>query len=400
MGAGIAQVAASADWTVLLRDVTEDVVHRAITGIASQLDRLVEKGKLQQADRDAIIGRIHPAIESAALHDCHLLIEAIIEDFDIKTHVLRDLMPSLRADCIIASNTSSLSITRISEAIGAPGRTVGMHFFNPAPIMKLVEIIAGKKSDPVVVNRVADIAQSWGKVVARANDVPGFIVNHVARPYYLEAFRMLEDGIEAISHPRVIDHVMKEYGGFRMGPLELTDLIGQDVNAATTRSVWQQLGKPPLLAPSPLQEQLVRDGHLGRKTKRGVYDYDVDPPAVAIIPSINFIADRDISSELSALAFDFAQAASGQTLKPAADSVAYIFSRILIAVIAQAHHAFERGVASRDDIDTAMKFGVNYPKGPFEWTRQIGAGRCIALLHALNQTVADNRFEVPASMRK
>jgi 3-hydroxybutyryl-CoA dehydrogenase len=332
------------------------------------------------------------------LGNCDLLIEAIIEAFDIKMRVLRDLIPSLRRDCIIASNTSSLSITKIGDAISARERTVGMHFFNPAPVMKLVEVVAGKESDPSVVDRVTDIARAWGKVVARANDVPGFIVNHVARPYYLEAFRILEDGLGRISHGLLIDAVMKNLGGFRMGPLELTDLIGQDVNTATTRSVWEQLGKPPLLAPSEFQEQLVSEGRLGRKTKRGVYDYSTDPPAVTVDSMLTIEPARDFSDELSSLALDFSQAATGTKIKTAADSAAYILARILVAIIAQAHHAFERGVASRKDIDTAMKFGVNYPKGPFEWTDQIGKDRCIALLRALNDTVRDDRFAVPRSL--
>jgi 3-hydroxybutyryl-CoA dehydrogenase len=398
MGAGIAQVAAGAGLKVLLRDVNDDAVVRAISGIASQLDRLLEQGKLQRAERDAIIARIHSATEAASLQGCELLIEAIIEDFDIKVRVLRDLIPHLRPDCIIASNTSSLSITKIGEAIGAPQRTVGMHFFNPAPVMKLVEVVAGSKSDRAIVDRVAEIARTWGKIVARANDVPGFIVNHVARPYYLEAFRILEDGI---APPDEIDRVMRELGGFRMGPLELTDLIGQDVNAATTRSVWEQLGKPPLLAPSRLQEQLVREGHLGRKTKRGVYDYSVEPPIPAIRPEKRC---SEVPASLRLAASEFAGRAISDRAHPAdsrwltAESQ-FIFSRILIAIIAQAHHALARGVASREDIDTAMKFGVNYPKGPFEWTKQIGGERCIALMDALNQTVADRRFEVPGSMR-
>lgn len=394
MGAGIAQVAAQAGWAVLLRDVDDQVVSRAIAGIAAQLDRLVEKRKVPASDRDATVARLGAAAEAASLRVCDLLIEAIIEDFDIKTRVLRDLLPLLRDDCMIASNTSSLSITKIGDAIGAPERTVGMHFFNPAPVMKLVEVIAGAKSDPAIVDRIAEIARSWGKVVARANDVPGFIVNHVARSYYLEAFRLIEDGIAS---PDEIDRTMRENGGFRMGPLELTDLIGQDVNAATTRSVWEQLGKPPLLAPSRLQEELVREGHLGRKTKRGVYNYATDPPLPAVPVASKMM---EVSSDLVETAGEFVESAinpvaSGK--RTAASDL--IFSRILIAIIAQAHRALERGVASREDIDTALKFGVNYPKGPFEWTKQIGRERCVALMDALNQTVVDRRFEVPGSMR-
>ena len=200
----------------------------------------------------------------------------------------------------------------------------------------------------------------------------------------------MEDGY---ADAKQIDEAMKTIGGFRMGPLELTDLIGQDVNTATTRSVWEQLGKPPLLQPSTMQEQLVADGHLGRKTGRGVYAYSGDTPTLALL-----IEHRDIdwSDELSVEVNDFVEAVTD----PSMDRVQqYVFARIVAALIVQGHLAHERGVASAEDIDTAMKFGVNYPKGPFEWTQQIGAATVGGLLEALNETVDDNRFAVPESLR-
>ncbi|MCH8211205.1 MAG: 3-hydroxyacyl-CoA dehydrogenase, partial [Planctomycetes bacterium] len=284
------------------------------------------------------------------------------------------LNPALRGDCIIATNTSSLSITKIGETIGQPHRTVGMHFFNPAPIMKLVEVIQGAETDPAVVDRVAEIAVGWGKKVARAADVPGFIVNHVARPYYLEAFRILEDGYAS---PDVIDGAMKSLGGFRMGPLELTDFIGQDVNTATTRSVWEQLDRPALLTPSQLQETLVADGYLGRKTGRGVYDYGGDEPVVTLRVDHRSL---EMTAELREAASGFVRKATNE----AGDELEeYIFARILVALITQAKLANERGVAEKADIDTALKYGVNYPKGPFEWADQIGPERVNALKGAL-----------------
>jgi 3-hydroxybutyryl-CoA dehydrogenase len=402
MGAGIAQVASGAGWKVLLRDVDAAVCRRAIDGIVTQFDRLVEKGRLTRADRDAAVGRLRIAADAADFARCDLIIEAIIENLDIKTRVLRDLTPSLRPDCIIATNTSSLSVTAIGDALGEPFRgrirTVGMHFFNPAPVMKLVEVIAGAHTDPAVVDRVAAIAESWGKVVARAADVPGFIVNHIARPYYLEAFRILEDGLAL---PGEIDDAMKSLGGFRMGPLQLTDLIGQDVNAATTRSVWEQLGRPPLLAPSRLQEQLVKEGRLGRKTKRGVYDYAAEPPAPAIARPGSAASIPDSLREAAREFALAAMAAAPPGPQPTAHSAQpYVFARILAGIIVQAHLAFERGVATKIDIDTAMKFGVNYPRGPFEWTAQIGAVVVTRWLHALNSTVGNNRFAPPKSLEE
>ncbi len=387
MGAGIAQVAASSGWTVELMDVDEPTVRAAIKGIQRRLDRLVEKGRLTADERDAVAGRLRVAGSPASFASCELVIEAVVEDLDAKTAVLRNALGALPADTFIATNTSSLPVTRLGEALGEPHRTIGMHFFNPAPLMKLVEVIAGDGTDPRIVDRTAAIAEGWGKVVARAADVPGFIVNHVARPYYLEAFRIMEDGFAG---PEEIDAAMRDLGGFRMGPLELTDLIGQDVNTATTRSVWEALDRPALLHPSRLQEQLVAEGHLGRKAGRGVYGYEGDTPVpvVTIQRTALQMSDalRDAVESFSAAASD----AAGSELQR------YLFARVLVAVIAQAALAHARGVATRSDIDTALRYGTNYPKGPFEWAEQIGHGRCVRLLEALNETVADDRFAVPA----
>jgi 3-hydroxybutyryl-CoA dehydrogenase len=351
----------------------------------------VEKGRLTREQCDAALGRLHITSDPEHFADCSLVFEAIVEDLSVKTRVLGEIVPHVPGEAIIATNTSSLSITKIGDAIGEPARTAGMHFFNPAPLMKLVEVIAGAQTDPAVVDRVAEIASSWGKQVARAADVPGFIVNHVARPYYLEAFRILEDGHADV---HTIDHTMTELGGFRMGPLELTDLIGQDVNTSTTRSVWEQLDHPPLLHPSRLQEQLVADERLGRKVGRGVYDYSDDKPRPALDvahepPRISATL-RDAVDRFAAAAVD------GE----GSEAERYVFARILVAVIAQAALAHERGVAEQDDIDTALKYGVNYPHGPFEWMRRIGVDRCAELLEALNETVDDERFVVPEFLRE
>ncbi|MCH8316777.1 MAG: 3-hydroxyacyl-CoA dehydrogenase, partial [Planctomycetes bacterium] len=325
-------------------------------------------------ERQAVLGRLVPIDGYGAMADCDLVIEAAPEDPDLKTSIFERLGRHTPAEAILATNTSSLAVAGVTAAAGRPARSLGMHFFNPAPIMKLVEVIQGAETDPAVVDRVAEIAVSWGKKVARAADVPGFIVNHVARPYYLEAFRILEDGYAS---PDVIDRAMKSLGGFRMGPLELTDFIGQDVNTATTRSVWEQLDRPALLTPSQLQETLVADGYLGRKTGRGVYDYGGDEPVVALRVDHRSLA---MTAELREAASGFVRKATNE----AGDELEeYIFARILVALITQAKLANERGVAEKADIDTALKFGVNYPKGPFEWADQIGPERVNALKRAL-----------------
>jgi 3-hydroxybutyryl-CoA dehydrogenase len=265
-----------------------------------------------------------------------------------------------------------------------------MHFFNPAPLLPLVEVVAGADTDPAVVDRVCAIAEAWGKRVARAADVPGFIVNHVARPYYLEAFRIVEDGLAGVDE---IDGAMTRLGGFRMGPFELTDLIGQDVNAATTRTVWEQVGRPPLLRPSRLQEDLVAAGHLGRKTGCGAYRYE-DGEAVPALA----VERRPIprSGAVTAAVDAFAARAARER---GTDVDRYVFARILVALFAQAALAHERGVATKADIDVALRHGTNYPEGPFEWAGRVGPGVCGDLLEALNATVDDDRFAVPASMR-
>jgi len=390
MGAGIAQVAAAGGWTVLLADVDEATARTGIEGISKRFDRLVEKGKLTAGQRDEATGHLRIATEPSSFAPCHLIVEAVVEDLDIKVKVLRSVLGALADDAIIASNTSSLSIGRLGEAIDQSRRTVGMHFFNPAPLMKLVEVIAGAQTDKAVVERVCAIATSWGKVTARAADVPGFIVNHVARPYYLEALRILEEGLAGADE---IDAAMRDLGGFRMGPLELVDLIGLDVNLATTRSVWEQLDRPPLLRPCALQEKLVADGYLGRKTGRGIYSYkgDTPAPAVEIEPK-----PLEISEGLRRAVDDFVAAATDKTGN---DVQRYVLARILVSLIAQAALAHERGVASKDDIDTALKYGTNHPKGPFEWSAQIGLDKCTRLLEALNETVTDNRFAVPALLK-
>jgi 3-hydroxybutyryl-CoA dehydrogenase len=390
MGAGIAQVAATSGCEVRILDVDEQIVRSAIESIAKRINRLVEKGRLSEVECNHAMARLRIAHGPEAFAEVDLLIEVIVEDIDIKSAALEKIVPHLRPETIIATNTSSLSITRLGEEIGESRRTVGMHFFNPPPIMRLVEVIAGKRTNAAVVDRVAEIANAWGKMVARANDVPGFIVNHVARPYYLEAFRILENGYATVDQ---IDDAMKKLGGFRMGPLELTDLIGQDVNTATTRSVWKQLDKPPLLHPSHLQEALVADGRLGRKVGRGVYDYLAEPAR----PSLE-IAQEPLSLDDSTTGVieRFVTAATtihGSMLEQ------YIFARILVAVIAQAAFAHERGVAERLDIDTALKYGVNYPLGAFEWLDSIGHGLCAEMLEALNATVDDNRFALPEMFR-
>ncbi len=301
--------------------------------------------------------------------------------------MLGELVPRLPSDAIVATNTSSLSVGELGDRLDIPGRCCGMHFFNPAPIMKLVEVVRGRDTDEAVVDRVADIAAAWGKQVARCADTPGFIVNRVARPYYLEAFRIVEDGIAS---PDFIDDTMKTIGGFRMGPMELTDFIGHDVNTATTRTVWEQWNRSARLAPSWLQESLVSEGHLGRKSGRGIYDHQADTPTCVIQVVENAPA---VSDELAAAAMDFTRHASEQEATP---EQALVFARILTALINEARWAEHDGVAAPADIDTAVRYGVNYPRGLLEWRDSIGPERVSGLLRELDASTDDDRFAEPS----
>jgi 3-hydroxybutyryl-CoA dehydrogenase len=389
MGAGIAQVAAASGWKVILHDLSQAAGDRAVERIASGFDRLIAKNKMTAAEAAAARDRVATTSDLADLAPCDLVIEAIVEQLDVKERVLREVATIVKPDVPLATNTSSLSISEIGRATGEPHRVIGMHFFNPAPVLKLVEVVRGAETSSEVADRVILIAEAWGKHVAQASDTPGFIVNRVARPYYLEAWRVLEDGYARVD---VIDNAMKTMGGFRMGPFELTDLIGQDVNTATTDSVWQRLGEPARLAPSRLQNKLVDDGHLGRKSGRGAYAHDGENIVPAILVRRRAL---ELDDELSAAVAAFCDGASEEQ---ASDLERYLFARILASIINEAVWARHDGVASGNDIDTAMRLGTNYPKGPIEWAEQIGWPTVIDLLQLLNRTVVDGRFAPPESL--
>ncbi|MEO8132749.1 MAG: 3-hydroxyacyl-CoA dehydrogenase PaaH [Betaproteobacteria bacterium] len=280
MGAGIAQVAAQAGHVVRLHDTRPGAAERAIAGIGKVLARQTERGKITTAAAEAIVGRLLPV---AALHefaDCGLVVEAIVEQLEAKRGLFAALERMVAADCVLASNTSSLSITALAAGMQAPERFAGLHFFNPAPLMALVEVVAGLETDPAVVETLSATARAWGKSPVTAQSTPGFIVNRVARPYYGEALRLLH---ERASDPATIDAILREAGGFRMGPFELMDLVGHDVNFAVTNSVYNAYFQDARYRPSLIQQALVAAGRLGRKSGRGFFEYgdNVAPPIVA-----------------------------------------------------------------------------------------------------------------------
>ncbi len=327
MGAGIAQVAAVAGHTVLLYDVRENAAEKAIADVRKNIDKLVAKGKLiaQNVNVSAVasLGKIAPA---------QLVIEAIVEDLAAKREVFGKLESIVAADCILATNTSSISITAIAARLQHPGRVAGMHFFNPAPLMELVEVVSGLATDRNCTEAIFATAKAWGKTPVHVKSSPGFIVNRVARPFYLEALKMLE---ERVAIPAAIDAAMRECGGFRMGPFELMDLIGNDVNLAVTKSIFEGFFYEPRFRPSRLQQELVDAGWFGRKTGRGWYRYDDNAT-----PSV---LDTDV--EIKGM----------------------IFSRIVAAIADEGRRAVAEGLCTEEDLNIAMRKGVNHPLGPLEW---------------------------------
>jgi len=301
MGAGIAQVAAQAGLNVVLFDLSSEALERANKGLRASMDKLVERGKFSAAEADGIYTRTNYASELQAVASCDLVVEAIVERLDIKQKLFCDLEEICAPEAILATNTSSISITAIGAALKDPARLAGLHFFNPAPIMKLVEVIKGLATDASVVETLLALAQGWGKVAVAAKSSPGFIVNRVARPFYAEGLRLAEEGV---AEPARIDTLMREAGGFRMGPFELTDLIGQDVNYAVTCSVFDSYYQDPRFKPSLMQKELVDAGWLGRKSGRGFYSYAEGKPVSANLEwdEIRFGGVFNISSAVESAA--------------------------------------------------------------------------------------------------
>lgn len=383
MGTGIAQVAATAGWEVRLLDVSEELIRKSQETTRRALEKLVEKGKLAAQEAELAIARLGVAAGPEDLKDCDLVIEAIVEDLETKVSTLRPIVAATRPDAIFASNTSSLSISKIGAGIGSAERCVGMHFFNPVPMMPLVEVISGVQTAPRFADRVAEIAQNWGKTVVRAADTPGFIVNRVARGYYLEALRMLGEGIAGVDE---IDQTMRGLGAFRMGPFELMDLIGIDVNFNVSLSVWEQLGRPARLRPHDIQRDLFERKQFGRKSKQGFYSYQTEHPVPAVVVRRQSFRLPDKTYQAVRMFFDAVTDRGGSITEQ------YVFSRIVVTIINEAALLVDEGGATPADIDTAMKLGTNYPFGPLELAQKVGRRTCAFLLRGLDEGLAEPRF--------
>lgn len=365
MGSGIAQVASQCGHEVILCDTNATQLEKAQVDLGKTLDKLVEKEKISKADADGIKSRIQYANSIADFEKCDLIIEAIIENLEIKKTVFSQLESIVSDSCILASNTSSLSIASIAAACKNPDRVIGIHFFNPAPIMPLVEIIPAVQTSQSTSKVARDLIDSWKKVTVLAKDTPGFIVNRVARPFYGEALRIYEEGIADFA---TIDWAMTELGGFKMGPFTLMDYIGNDVNYAVTESVFASFYYDPRYKPSLTQKRHSEAGWYGRKSGRGYYDYSKD--AVISEPK------KDMKvAEL-------------------------IFNRILVMLINEAADAVFLNVASVKDVDLAMTKGVNYPKGLLTWANEIGLRNVLTKLDELYEEYREDRYRASVLLRR
>ncbi|MFI1444598.1 3-hydroxyacyl-CoA dehydrogenase [Streptomyces fructofermentans] len=467
MGQGIAQVALVAGHPVHLYDAVPGRASAAAEAIGARLDRLVEKGRLTGAERDAARARLRPAAGISDLADSGLVVEAVLERLDVKQQLMRELEDVVPSDCLLATNTSSLSVTAIGGALREPGRFLGLHFFNPAPLLPLVEVVSGFATDVTSATRAYELARAWGKTPVACADTPGFIVNRIARPFYAEAFAVHE---AQAADPATIDAVLRESGGFRMGAFELTDLIGQDVNESVTRSVWEAFFQDVRFTPSLAQRRLVESGRHGRKSGHGWYDYgdgaerpephtaekaqapayvvvegDLGPAAelVALIREAGIqvredeedhgtrlvlpsggqlaLADGQTAVEFrdvvyfdlaldyrgaTRIALSHSQDTQTQTLAEATglfqalgkdvsvigDVPGMIVARTVARIVDLAHDAVAKGVATEEDIDTAMRLGVNYPLGPFEWSRRLGRSWAYDVLDDLHMRDPSGRY--------
>jgi len=376
MGSGIAQVAAQAGHKVVLFDTRREAVDKALVGLRKTLDKLVEKGKLTAEQAEGIHSRITPASDLKDLAGSGLVIEAIIEDLGIKKKLFAELEGILAADAVLATNTSSLSVTAIAGGLMHPERMVGLHFFNPAPLLPLVEVVPGLATDEAIAPRMTALMQAWGKTPVVCKDTPGFIVNRVARPFYGEAIRIYEEGIADMP---TIDAAMKSVG-FKMGPFELMDLIGNDINFTVTKTVWEAFFYDPRYKPSFTQQRQVESGRLGRKSGRGYYQYDTSG---AILPqtSVGSIAGSPPSSG------------------DPAEVSAQIVERILAMLLNEAYDALFWQVASANDIDLAMTKGVNYPKGLLAWSEEKGAAHWFDVLEGLQARYGEDRYRPSLLLR-
>ncbi|MAI22719.1 MAG: 3-hydroxybutyryl-CoA dehydrogenase [Crocinitomicaceae bacterium] len=366
MGSGIAQIAAQAGHAVVLVDESESALAKSAASLSKIAERLVGKGKWSAADSERIQSAIVRTSKLEQLARCEWVVEAIVEDLGVKQSLFQTIETIVATNAVLATNTSSLSVTAIAGQLKHPDRFMGLHFFNPAPLMALVEVIPALQTDSSHVDRVKTMMNDWGKSPVIAKDTPGFIVNRLARPFYGEALRIFEEGLAT---KRTIDAAMRN-AGFRMGPFELMDLIGNDVNYAVSCTVFEAFYNDPRYRPSLIQKQHVDAGWLGRKSGKGFYEYEEGKPTAA--PS-NAPANSD--------QFD------------------WIIKRIVAMLMNEAADAYYLNIASAQDLEIAMTKGVNYPKGLLAWCNEWGAKVTLNVLESMQIRYGDDRYRPSPVLR-
>jgi len=363
MGSGIAQVAATSGCAVKLFDLNQEALTKSKKALETTLSKLVEKEKINDTEKSRIQNNISYVNNLQDLSDSDLVIEAILENLEVKRKVFSELETLVSENTILASNTSSLSIASIAASCQKPERVIGIHFFNPAPLMQLVEVIPAVQTSEEVLQKSVKIISDWKKVVAVAKDTPGFIVNRVARPFYSESLRIYDEGVADFA---TIDWALKTIGGFRMGPFELMDMIGHDVNYIVTETVFTAFYFDPKFKPSFTQKRLLEAGFLGRKSGRGFYNYSQELPS----PTEDTVLAKSI------------------------------FERVIVMLINEAADTLFLNIASAKDIDNAMTKGVNYPKGLLTWADELGIYWCVEKLDELYNEYHEDRYRCSPILRR
>ena len=451
MGAGIAQLACLGQLDTYLHDPLPDALGRGANALRDALTRGAERGRWSAGAAEAAAARLREAPRLEDVADCQLVIEAAPEDLELKRGLFAKLAELCRPETILATNTSSLSVTAIAAGIERPDRVCGMHFFNPPPRMRLVEVVAGDETSEETLAAATEVARAMGREPIRAADGIGFVANRAARPFMLEALRLLGQRIS--SHDQ-IDRIVRIGGGFRMGPFELVDLVGVDVNFEVAKSFWEQSFHEPRWQPHPIQERMVAAGRLGRKAGRGYYDYSEGPhrpddppppepeqqiepngaegqriegpgfaalslergslasldpggtavgyvalPTLAEARLVEIVSGRETTPDALGAAGRHFTALGKHVECVLADAPGLVLGRILCQIVNESHFAVQEGIATAEDVDTAMRLGFNWPRGPFEWADAIGHARVAACLDALHAELGEERYRVAPALR-
>ena len=378
MGAGIAQVAALGGYDTVIYELDSRALERGLEQLRGALRRGAERGRWSEQDAIDALGRVESDTIIEAVRDCDLVIEAAPENLDLKRNLFERLSSVCGPGTVLATNTSSLSVTAIAASVPGPERIVGMHFFNPPALMQLVEIVAGDESGEPALELATEVARGMGRTPIRARDSMGFVANRCVRPFFLESLRMLGEGVAPHDE---IDRIVRLGAGMRMGPFELMDLIGLDVNFTVAKSFWEQSFGEPRWRPTPIHERMVASGRLGRKTGRGFYSYEKDTPHRPRDP--DFRGERPIFDE-------------DQLIEVAGENAPIVLTRLGATIANEACFALGERVASAEDINTAMRLGYNWPIGPLEWGERLGWSRSLGVLEELRDLRGEAYRPAPA----